>query len=338
MDLLITHANCNDGYHAHLVVKLAFPRIKTLFCSYGDKIDAKKIKGKDVLIVDFSFNREELLDMKSIANSLTLIDHHKTAMDDLGDLDFCHFDMDHSGAVLAWMKLFPGDDIPKILLYVEDRDLWLHKMPDSKAVSYFMNNSTNDDVSDIFARNVAILDRCRGTRGNQYPPGRPVSRAAFSQLESDLIKEVISTGSIYEKIIKEQVRRTCLYHKPSVRKGVKIAIVNSTSYHSEIGAKLVEMKSGESFIYDYAYIWLLQPDGRVKVSLRANANNPNAADVSEVAKERGGGGHRNAAGYFTNLMEIAILNDETKEEDKAELIETLKFMSMTQKRVPPPPE
>ena len=46
---------------------------------------------------------------------------------------------------------------------------------------------------------------------------------------------------------------------------------------------------------DYALIWYYDHDTRqVKVSLRAHHDD---ADVSEVAKRFGGGGHRKAAGF-----------------------------------------
>jgi len=41
------------------------------------------VTGKDVILVDFSYKRPILDEMKSKAASILILDHHKTAMEDL---------------------------------------------------------------------------------------------------------------------------------------------------------------------------------------------------------------------------------------------------------------
>ena len=65
---------------------------------------------RTVFIVDFSYPRTILEEMEESAESLVVIDHHKTAEEDLRGLDYCHFDMTHSGAYLAWEYLFGVDN------------------------------------------------------------------------------------------------------------------------------------------------------------------------------------------------------------------------------------
>ena len=97
--------------------------------------------------MDFSWRtREENIRLSKLANSFHIYDHHKTAQAVLNGLDFATFDMNRSGAGLAWDYLF-GKDAPKehpdgrgnILIYesvprpwfinyVEDRDLWNKKL------------------------------------------------------------------------------------------------------------------------------------------------------------------------------------------------------------------
>lgn len=295
MDIQITHKNCNDGFHAYLVARLAFPKIKCYFASYNDDFDVELVRGKDVLITDFSFKRDKLLELKSVAKSVVLIDHHKSAMEEVGDLDFCHFDMEHSGAVLTWMKLFPGDRIPRILLYVEDRDLWRFKLPRSRAVSSYMVNSNNYEIERDFLANVSILEAERSQ--TSIVPGSPPSNR-----EADLIQDIADVGTTYLKIIDLQVERTCRYHGEIVFQGARMAIVNASSFHSEIGDYLSKIKIKDKFKYDAAMIWCTEADGGVKVSMRSASENPNAADVSAIALKVGGGGHKHAAGFYTSLM------------------------------------
>lgn len=83
----------------------------------------------------FSFSREKLLEMQSNAKSITLLDHHKTAKEKLSDLDFCHFDLSHSGAILSWYYCNGINSEPPMLLkYIEDQDLWKWQMPFAKEV------------------------------------------------------------------------------------------------------------------------------------------------------------------------------------------------------------
>ena len=68
------------------------------------------------------------------ANSLLIIDHHITAQNDLIEIPNENkiFDMNHSGAYLTWKYMFSDDNIPMLIRYIEDRDLWKHEVPDSK--------------------------------------------------------------------------------------------------------------------------------------------------------------------------------------------------------------
>lgn len=63
-----------------------------------------------------------------------MIDHHKTAHEDLAGLPFAEFDLEHSGAYLTWRHFF-GEPVPKFIRYLEERDLWRFNLPDSKGVS-----------------------------------------------------------------------------------------------------------------------------------------------------------------------------------------------------------
>ncbi len=137
--ICIYHKNCADGLTAALAVYNA-PHwgkdTEFLSAQYGDK--APDVSGKDVIIVDFSYPRDILLDMNESANSLFVLDHHKTAQEALEDLPFARFDMNSSGAMMAWEYLhepIAPSKIPQLVNYVQDRDLWRWKLPESKEVS-----------------------------------------------------------------------------------------------------------------------------------------------------------------------------------------------------------
>ena len=96
-----------------------------------------------VYILDFSYPRE-ITGRIAEACNLVLIDHHKTAAENLEGIGCCHFDTARSGAVLAWQHFHPGAPIPEILLYVEDRDLWLWQLPHSREINAALGELKKD--------------------------------------------------------------------------------------------------------------------------------------------------------------------------------------------------
>lgn len=129
------HANCADGFGA------AWSAWKVL----GDAAEYHPVRHGDpmpsypadarIAIVDFAYPRELLLELESKVETLLVLDHHRSAAEDLRGLSFARFDMEKSGARMAWEYWHEGKELPELLAYVEDRDLWNWKLPDSRAVA-----------------------------------------------------------------------------------------------------------------------------------------------------------------------------------------------------------
>ena len=140
--LVIFHANCPDGIAAAWAAWTVYGDLATyLPASYGDApppVVDDEGEPRDVLIVDFSYPRDALVKLHGEAKSLLVLDHHKTAREACEGLPFCVFDMDRSGAGLAWDVLRPGEPRPWVIDYTEDRDLWRHKLPDTHAVNAWL--------------------------------------------------------------------------------------------------------------------------------------------------------------------------------------------------------
>jgi hypothetical protein len=159
--VLITHKGCMDGNGCILACNQAaddagIERPEVYTVQYGQNPVLPNVEGKNVLIADFSFDRGSLIELEKQANTLIVIDHHESAKNALEGLDFCHFDMEHSGAVLTFQFLFPFREVPLMLQYIEDRDIWNWKLPYSKEVNAYLSLYINDistlktmyDVSD----------------------------------------------------------------------------------------------------------------------------------------------------------------------------------------------
>ncbi len=162
--LVLYHANCTDGFCSAWVAKLFLRQAEFVPVQYGRPVP--DVLNREVYILDFSYPRAVLEKMRLEATSLVVLDHHKTAAEDLRGLDYCVFDMDHSGAMLTWRYFFGGSNPPRVVKYVEDRDLWLFRLPESRAYSAALasydfdfevwDRLRYDDVG-LFAEGQAIL-------------------------------------------------------------------------------------------------------------------------------------------------------------------------------------
>jgi oligoribonuclease NrnB/cAMP/cGMP phosphodiesterase (DHH superfamily) len=134
VDCVIYHADCNDGFGAaYAAWKFLGSRAEYHACKHGTT--PPDVKGKVVVILDFSFDNATTKRMIEDAEALVVIDHHKSAMVELHDISSCMFDMSHSGAMLSWNFFHPGKEAPKFIQYIEDRDLWKWEHPYSKEFS-----------------------------------------------------------------------------------------------------------------------------------------------------------------------------------------------------------
>ena len=238
----------------------------------------------EIYIIDTSFPRERLLEWKKICK-VVLLDHHKSAQEELGDLDFCHFDMTKSGCVLAWEyvnKHYTDKNIPitvpKILLHIQDRDLWRFKLPETEAITaaLFMKEKDfgiwNNYLWDNFMYTDLLL------------PGR-----ALIEHKDQYVKERIAEVKLITNSL-----------------GDTVPLINATIYASELGDALCK-KFPES---PYAMIMSVTSLNPLKFKFSLRSRRVEGADVSKVAAKFGGGGHKEAASFS-----VSNLNDILKEND-----------------------
>jgi oligoribonuclease NrnB/cAMP/cGMP phosphodiesterase (DHH superfamily) len=261
--LVIYHAGCDDGWCAAWVCLLKYPNAETHAASYGDA--PPDVTGRDVLIVDFSWHRSVLEDMNARARSLVVLDHHVSRADDLAGLDFVHYNPDASGAGMAWAYLFPDRlTAPWLVRYVEDRDLWRHALPDSKLVNAYISTFEIGDRGPWDAHMGYVV------------PGYVVERGHGARAQID-----------------SYVRRAACEAVLGSIDGHQVPVVNAARpFTSDLVGHLAEV-SGAPFAAGWR-----RADGVYEYSLRARGD----FDVVTLAKARGGGGHRAAAGFRSDRL------------------------------------
>ena len=90
-----------------------------------------------LLIVDFSYDRETC-DALAAKYALLVIDHHKSAEENLRGSNYAIFSMNKSGCALTWEYFHKRESMPAILAYVQDRDLWKFELPDSETINLYI--------------------------------------------------------------------------------------------------------------------------------------------------------------------------------------------------------
>jgi hypothetical protein len=153
--LVIYHGNCPDGFTAAWVAARALGDVELFAGKYGEEPPYALARSRPVWIVDFSYPREQLEHLYRAAGEgdwaepigcspLWVLDHHKTAQAALEGLPYCVFDMNRSGAGLTWDHFHPGQPRPWVVDYVEDRDLWRFKLPNSEELSLFIRSAPHE--------------------------------------------------------------------------------------------------------------------------------------------------------------------------------------------------
>jgi len=131
--LILYHAECADGFGAAWAIWRRYPKAEYRPVKHGEA-PPTNLAGHHVVIVDFSYARPTLEAMAKDAASLVVLDHHITAKQTLADLPYAYFDLNKSGAVLAWEWAY-DEPAPWLLRYIQDKDLWNWALPHSREVS-----------------------------------------------------------------------------------------------------------------------------------------------------------------------------------------------------------
>lgn len=283
--LCIYHGNCADGFASAWCVRRALGAVSVEFYAGVYQNDPPDAAGRDVLMVDFSYKKEVLRAMaygRPGANTILVLDHHKTAAEELkwitksppnwdewegagphfldGECAVAAvFDMERSGAGITWDFFFPATPRPQLINHIEDRDLWR-----------FSLDGTREIQAAVFS----------------YPYDFEVWD--WLMLEADLEQLRIEGQAIERKHHKDIAELTGVVTRMFTIGGHYVPVANLPyTLTSDAGHLLC----GETFPFAGCY-WDT-PDGRV-FSLRSRDD---GADVGEVAKQYGGGGHKHASGF-----------------------------------------
>lgn len=257
---VIYHSPCYDGFGAAWAAWKKYPDAIFIPASHGEPAPELP-QDAEVAIVDFSYPRPTMERMQKSVRTWVCLDHHKTAQEACEGLKGCIFDLNHSGAYLSWKYFHPSEEVPRLIQYLEDRDLWRYALPKSRAISAWIQSWDYD-----FEAWSALATLLHHNFEDTASEGSAILRAK----EQMIIQ--MADNFVWRDI-----------------GGYRVPVANATCYFSEV-AELLRLNHPEAKFGAY---YMDRADGKRQWGMRSAKD----FDVSEVAKSKGGGGHPDAAGF-----------------------------------------
>ena len=290
--VIVYHAGCLDGTAAASAIIHALQQnehveyeVQPIPCDYKSAPPVKDWEGKIVYIVDFSWKPSVLLPAIENCVSVTMIDHHQTAIEKWEGVELpsnmkVKFDNTRSGATLAWSVMNEKDpyNAPMLLKHIEDRDLWK-----------FDNRDTKD-----------ICEYVMGKIGDLSNVGEFLNLYKVSLRNPDqFFMEARQFGHVMrhcrETLMYKALRRNLGHFKVFGYEGIPVANL-AYEFTSDAGGYL---SKGVPFavIYEDNLV-----DGMRRFSLRSDKDF--GVNVRLLAERMGGGGHDHAAGFYLPLKDV----------------------------------
>lgn len=280
----IYHNKDLDGICSGAIIKKKYPHATMIGWDYGEPIPEELVDCDcEVIMSDISFPME---DMARVAkwvgdNIFTWIDHHKTAIEDYRASNILGIDAvlkeGISACELTWMILF-GEPMPYAVRLLGAYDTWRQ----------------NDQNMDWEAE---ILPYQYGVRSIV---GLSVDKM-LKHLDGLTVMEalpVISAGRsilLYQQQQCQMVAEKAAYER---RLWGYVAICLNAQNHGSMAFHGIYTPEDYEIMVTYCF----DGRGKWKFSLRTTHDN---IDVSEIAKQYGGGGHAKAAGFSVHsLVEV----------------------------------
>jgi oligoribonuclease NrnB/cAMP/cGMP phosphodiesterase (DHH superfamily) len=282
----------------------------------------------EIYILDFSYPLKIIKEVKEQVSKVVMIDHHDSAikkyikeitnlakeegldskcyeLDSLNymckkhtfkhlhrafNLDVPLLSITHSGALLSWLYFHKCNalDIPQIIQYVSDADLYKFRLPNSRNISAALKAS-NRKKDMLFWD--TLLDENNLNK-------LVTSGKAIIEYQNTVINEFTSMTNNYV-IIK--------YGK------YKCIIYNFTTMQNEIAE---EFYTDPKFNIDFTLGYSIRGDGFIDLNFRSSKDKK--CNVGEIANMFNGGGNENTAGgnlsreegkiFLSNLFDNNILS------------------------------
>lgn len=275
--IVVTHIDL-DGAGCALVAQYFYQKqiTQTIYCDY-DTVDTVlcnllKTSQEKILMADISMKADTaLMIAQNYPDRVELFDHHKTTLTYLTQYNWAHIDITLSATRLLFEtlcsrhpKIKIHNNLRKIVFHANDYDLWIHESPQSA----LFNDLVNLLGVELFVK----------TMFPRLASGRHLIH------ESDQL--YLNALQLKKEIFfKQRVQQ-------AVVQGNRLIVI-AARHASELSQYIRDISPAPEAWKNVDYIDIINLEN-YSHSLRSY--NPDF-DVSQVAVQHGGGGHKKAAGY-----------------------------------------
>jgi oligoribonuclease NrnB/cAMP/cGMP phosphodiesterase (DHH superfamily) len=265
------HSSDLDGHCSGAIVKRKYPDCVLHPINYKDPFPWDVVNEDDtVFMVDFSLQPFSDMVKLNTMCSLRWIDHHATAMQayrDQHDEILGHRWNGVGACQLVWEYLYPEDEVPLAVRLLAEYDVWNHKDPRALPFQYGMRLYNTD----------------------------PENQSSWEQYMTDQFVE--ETGYRGEVVLDYIRQDNAKYIKAAAFEcmafGLKAIVVNRMLTNSQLFDSVWDNEK-----YDIMVTFGWMKDSWV---VYLYTDKP-GVDVSQIAKENGGGGHKGAAGFHCETL------------------------------------
>lgn len=268
-NIILYHRNCSDGFGAAWAAWKNFGKQAEYIGVNHQEPPPKGLRDKNVYLVDFSYPVKIIKELLKTTKSLTILDHHITAKPLMKIIPNHRYALNNSGSVITWKYFHPDKRVPKLLLHIEDFDLWKFKLPNTREVLAWLDRFDQDFK--LWNKLVAKLENSK-LRKEAINQGRIILGT-----EEELVEQIVGLAEIVNF------------------EGHRTLAVNASIFVSQVGNALYKKMPPMGIVWS-------RRNGKLVVSLRSNKK----VDVAELAERYGGGGHKQAAGFSMKIKNSRI--------------------------------
>lgn len=282
--ICIYHSKDLDGYCSGAIVKRKYPDAQLIGFDYGDSYSDlfdKIPQMQPIIMIDVSLTMAGMANLSAhSAFQLTWIDHHISAINEFKS--FQHPDAQSITAILedgisacegGWKYLFPNEFTPKAVTLLGMYDTWRNK-----------DKELWDDEIMPFQYGMRMICSSAET----FP--QHLLHAYSIQHNHDVVTDIIHVGKHILSYQKMQNERACKSAFEFEFDGLRAICLNNGGANSQVFESVYDESKHDvmiPFVFTGKH-WTF--------SLYTTKEN---IDCSVIAKSRGGGGHKKAAGFQT---------------------------------------
>lgn len=278
--ICIYHSKDLDGYCSGAIVKRKYPDAKLVGYDYGQPfpLTDEEIMKHEVIMIDVSLPMPQMFSLALTAKHLTWIDHHISAINDYNNYPKERTGGENITAILedgiaacegGWKYLFPDEFMPDAVSLLGKYDTW-------------RNGDKEKWDNEIMPFQYGMRMICSSAETF------PQELLQWYSVVDERVLEIIHDGKNILSYQKVQNERACKFAFVFEFEGLRAICLNNGGANSQVFESVYDESKHDimmPFVFTGKY-WTF-----------SMYTTKDEIDCSVIAKSKGGGGHKKAAGF-----------------------------------------